>query len=99
MATYEALEDCFFDGVYYPKGTTFSGRSLTGYDKDTADHYLRHLDIEDEAPAKDPNTVTAELNKLNKDALLVKAAERGLNLDASVTKADIIAAIISADEL
>lgn len=47
MPKYRALEDCFFDGVYYNAGQEFEGRKLEGYDLETA----THLEILEDAPA------------------------------------------------
>lgn len=36
MAKYQTTVDCFFDGQFYPAGSIFEGRTLEGYDKETA---------------------------------------------------------------
>ncbi len=52
MAKYQTTVDCFFDGQFYPAGSVFHGRELTGYDKETA----TYLEILEDTPAPKKGT-------------------------------------------
>lgn len=61
LAQYRALEDCYFDGMYYTQGETFTGRVLEGYDKETATHLELVKIYEDEpAPTKKGRKAAAQ---------------------------------------